>query len=220
MKALSLWNPWPEAIFLPKEIEVDGPDGAVVKVALKAKSIENRGRWVDGTPQLAQGRRLVGSTFLLHAAQRYRRVAFDETVEAILDVLNPAPGPARLAVLARFAVTEVALRGRHHGEGIFVPAPAMPFGALVGTAKLAALVQTLPGGCRVPLFSGMVPPCPLCGETRLRGALTCPKADPWAQRGAVGLVLDEVRRLPAPIRYAGSQGWFDVDEKVLKMGAT
>ncbi len=170
MKALSLWQPWAHA------------------VCHLGKRIENRDRWHEGTPQLAQARRLVGSTILIHAAQSCgTRADFDNAVLVIRSRVTVGPGLAQISAW---------------GDR-WVPDPSLPRMALVARATLSAVVRTTSGGHR---YAGDGTACDLCGNPACG---TCPKADPWAQPG-VGLVLAAVVPLPAPIPFKGAQGWFDV----------
>ncbi len=50
------------------------------------------------------------------------------------------------------------------------------------------------------------------------GPVECPKADPWAIPGQVGLVLADVAALATPVHFRGAQGFFDVPDDIFNAG--
>lgn len=189
MRALSIRQPWAWAILHA------------------GKRVENRG-WQEGSGNLAAARRLVGQKLLLHASKGIGRGEFDEAVESIIDVVKPQAGNERRAFLASLAKMHVPLRGKHHGEGTWRPADGLPFGGIVGRARLADVRRTARNGCRW----GRDSKCLLCGMSpgETLGGL-CPKADPWAVPGAVGLILADVEPLPF-VSLKGALGFFEVPD--------
>lgn len=186
--ALSLWQPWAYA------------------VCHLGKRIENRSAWHEGTPALSTARRLVGSRILIHAAKGSgTRAEFTAAIEWMLRgrLAEGAAirGPVALECSGRDS------QGPYH---YWQPAASLPRMALVARATLAAVVHTTIDGHR---WDAQEDVCKLCGGQVRHPVLSapprCPKADPWAIPG-VGLVLADVETLPAPVRYAGRQGWFRV----------
>jgi hypothetical protein len=87
----------------------------------------------------------------------------------------------------------------------------LPLGALVGRARLAGVVLTENGGHRRSVPGAR---CDACGQD-MRDRSRCPKANPWAIDGAVGLLLEDRQKLVKPIPYKGALGLFEVSDEVL-----
>jgi hypothetical protein len=174
VKALSLWQPWAYAIMH------------------LGKRDENRGPHVA-----AQARGMVGQTIAIHASQSVGKLDdFDGAVDTILDICVPPPNPG--SVRADFAAPFARLCQELTGTR-WRPAKFLPRGAIVGTAKLVAVHQTMLDGRRYRLLPGNVSQ-QIFGES------------PWAVLGAYQLILEDVRALDKPILRAGHQGFFDVPE--------
>lgn len=197
MKAISLWAPWPIAIFWPEPTKAGDP---------APKRIENRTSWREGSPALGLARKLVGDRIWLHSALGHgNRSDFESACDFIVGILGPTVIP-KLIERPRFAGTRPIA---------WPPAKSLPRGALVGSAKLVEVVWTLNNGHRTAdrqLRNGGA--CSLCGQDY--SAYTCPKADPWAFERSIGLVLAEVEPLEKPIELKGRQGWFNVPDEVLR----
>jgi hypothetical protein len=98
----------------------------------------------------------------------------------------------------------------------------LPRGAIVARSELVDAAYTDGRGHRL---AGQYPnprrplekPCKLCGMMPRdpARALLCPKADPWAIPGQLGLVLADVASLAKPIAWKGTLGFFDVPADVL-----
>jgi hypothetical protein len=175
MKALSLTQPWAETILH------------------HGKRIENRMAWKGCSYR---------GPILLHAAKGVgTRDAFEDTVDQILDILKPAPGAERLAMLDPVAICRIGGRGRHHAEGWFAPAPTLKRGGIIGRARIVDVTQpsALPRGVHAEVaFENWV----------RRGG------DPSQRRwwfGGFALVLDEVEPLPF-VPWKGALGLFDIPD--------
>ncbi len=171
MKALSIRQPWIWAILNA------------------GKRIENRSKW--------RGCSYRGPV-LLHAAKGCGRGEFDDGIESILSIVRPTPGEERLKFKATLAEMHVALRGVHHGEGTWRPAPALPFGGIVGRAQIVVVI--LPGG----VYSSRAAPKDPAESAE----------SPW-YIGGLALVLADVEPLPF-VPWKGSLGLFEVDEGALE----
>ncbi len=149
------------------------------------KRVENRD-WDLRGGNIAQARRLVGADILVHASKGCTGDEWDDACEFMASFPHPHTGPK--------------------GETI----KTITRGAIVGTARLVDVVHTLSQGCRLSVRGeGII--CQLCGETR-RASSGCPKADPWAIPGTVGLILDDVRPLATPVPFKGALGFFEVPD--------
>lgn len=88
----------------------------------------------------------------------------------------------------------------------------LPRGGIVARARLADAVWTDRGGHRRMLGES----CRLCGapaelpEDLGRATGTCPKPDPWAIPGALGLILADVEPLGVCVPWRGMLGLFPV----------
>lgn len=92
----------------------------------------------------------------------------------------------------------------------------LPRGGIVGVCDLVDVVRTFGTGHQRRALSGggSERPCLLCGAVAsVHGELAgpCPKADPWAIPGEIGLVLANVRPLPF-VPFKGALGFFDVPD--------
>jgi hypothetical protein len=156
------------------------------------KGVENR-EWERGP------RWMVGQTFLIHAAKGCTRGELCAAAACMSDIYEarPWPGSTILPALAR-----------------------VPKGAIVGRSRLAEVVKTTPEGHRYRPTENHT--CTLCGEgavLRRGGPPPCPKADPWAVPGALGLILADVETIETPVPVKGALGFFEVDDALL-VGAT
>lgn len=182
MKALSIWQPWASAIIATLPTESIPPRN------WRWKRVENRA-WSGRSPAFTQARALIGTPILIHAAARYVRRDFDETMDGVVRTINPAPGPEGLAFLAALGVElQVQLRGVRQYGGVWTPLPSMPFGAIVGRMTIASIRRNTSADQAV---------------------------DPWAIPEQIGLRLYQVHRLVKPIPYRGAQGFFDVPTAAL-----
>jgi hypothetical protein len=171
-------------------------------VLFGSKRIENLD-WLRTPALVTRAKGVRGAAILLHAAQGCTRAEYERAVAFMAD-----------RRLARPAWCEDELGLDRHPV---IPAlRALPRGALVGRARVADVVQTLAGGCRISFSAGALSPCLLCGETRLHGDLCCPKPDPWAIPMTVGLVLADVEALPDPFYCNGRTPFFEVPEHMLQ----
>lgn len=195
MKALSIRQPWIHAI---------------MKLG---KRVENRD-WAGCSHR---------GPVLLHASSRVvlrptKRdpETFGDGVDRILEILKPAPGAERLKLLEPFAFMSVPMTGKHHGEGLWRPAPTLPFGGIVGRARIVDTGRVAETGHvwddRHPLR------CKLgCGGVwgvAYDRNNACPKESPWAAAGALALVLADVEPVPF-IPWRGSLGFFEVPDGVV-----
>jgi hypothetical protein len=140
---------------------------------------------------------------LLHAAKTLVLRDFDEDVDAIIEIVNPRPGEERLKMLGPLAKMHVPLRGERHGEGSWRPAPSLPFGGIVGRARIVDVIY--------PGFAfGRVAPAST-GE-RLEE-----DQGRW-YAGGLALVLADVEPLPF-VHFKGSLGFFDVPDKLIQEAA-
>jgi hypothetical protein len=176
VKALSLTQPW---------------CGAILHLG---KRIENRQRW--------KGCAYRGPV-LLHAAKGIgTRDDFNDTVEAILDALNPDAGPARLEVLRQLgAEVQIGGRGRHHAEGSFVPSSHMPRMGVVGIAMIDNVIRTETDARRAEV------------DTIAREPFAGPQMRWWM--GGFALLLKDVRPLPF-LPWKGALGLFEIPDNVAK----
>lgn len=189
-KALSVHQPWIEAICLPEPTEPGAP---------RPKRIDNRDTWQERHPAITVARKLVGSRILLHASLSVgKREEFGMACEVIVSIMGPANIVPRLVTPNRARVA-------------WPPASSLPRGALVAWATLADVVTTTPDGHRTEVNPHGRSACRLCGA---RTNAPCAKPDPWASPG-IGLVFADVARLPAPIPFTGRQGWFNVSVDVV-----
>ena len=116
MIALSLLQPWAHA------------------VAHLGKPIENREKW--------RGCSYRGE-IMIHASKGVGTIDdFDSACETILDIVKPAPGRARLAMLRPFAEMRTGVRGRHHAEGVWFPAPSLHRGGIVARARIDGVIAS------------------------------------------------------------------------------
>jgi len=178
MKALSIRQPWTWAILNA------------------GKRCENRG-WDPNGSNVAQARRLVGSTIFLHAGKGCTLDEYEGARDFMADRLlagdqrAPLPGAETLPAL---------------GD--------LPRGFLVARALLVGLVRTSEGGHRWRWWENRA--CLLCGgnvPSEDREQTTCPKAAPWAIPGCLGLILADVVPLAEPVPFKGALGFFEVDER-------
>lgn len=130
---------------------------------------------------------------LIHASKGCGREEFDDAVDAILDIVHPAPGGGRLEFLSTLAKMHVPLRGVRHGEGQWRPAPELPFGGIVGRAEVVDVIQVTSSG--TPWTSK---------------AHAAELHSPW-HTGGFALVLTNVEPLPF-VPWKGALGIFDVDQ--------
>ncbi len=187
MKALSIRQPWAWAI------------------CHAGKRVENR-EWLSSSPSLHVARRLVGQTIAIHASagSTYREHVDAAAWMVERGLVNAGTGiEVDLAAAARGAPTIPTWR-------------ALPRGVLVARARIADVVQTTPEGHRYrPIMNHT---CTLCGEHGVLRRVpppACPKADPWAIPGCVGLILADVEPLPAPAPFRGALGFFEVPDELL-----
>ena len=201
MKALSIMQPWLWAILHGGE---------------KAKRCENRD-WEDAPGLISQALALVGTTILLHAGKgvgtQQDFAAAVDSIGAIFGCEHPPEDLARVHYR----------RGRGRPGGVWVFADDLFRGAIVGRARLDAVVLTDDFDHRLPhkrtergAMGGEVWDrlCSLCGaEAALVG--NCPNADPWAIPGQIGLLLADVEELEGPVLRKGFLGFFEVPDEVL-----
>lgn len=160
------------------------------------KRCENRD-WDPSGGNISQARRLVGQTIFIHAGKGCTIDEYEGAGEFMRDVyaLRPWEGSTILPALKSAALIR---------------------GAIVGSARLAEVVYTTIDGHR---WDGREDLCKLCG----RNAITmhvgsspgCPRADPWAIPGCIGLILADVEPIAAPIPFKGALGFFDVPREVI-----
>lgn len=151
------------------------------------KRIENR-EWEVGSGNVYAARRIIaeGGVFLIHAAKGCAREEYLEAGEFMRD----------------------AYRARPWEGSTILPAPdKLTRGALVARARLVGLARLNPFGHRA---SGMDMRCSACGADA--DSTKCPKLDPWANPGALGLILADVEPLAVPIPLKGFLGFFDVPD--------
>jgi len=151
------------------------------------KRVENRG-WDLRGGNVAQARRLVGSDILIHAAKGCTRDEWEEACFFMSGFAHPHTGPK--------------------GETL----QTIPRGAIVARAQLVDVVQNGRTGHRWAAGSNR---CALCGQTDQTMIVDCPKADPWAVPGAMGLILDDVRPLATPVPFKGALGFFEVPDSLI-----
>lgn len=164
MKALSIRQPWAWAI-----LNAD-------------KRLENRD-WAGCAYRGA---------VLLHASKSVgTRDEFDDAVETILAIANPAAGAERIAFLRTLAAMQIGGRGYHHAEGHWVPAPELRRGGIVGRARIHSVIR---GG----------------------SDLSADQRAWWA--GGFALVLADVEPLPF-VPCKGALGFFDVPDYALARAA-
>lgn len=169
MKALSLTQPWAHA------------------VVHLGKRIENR-NWRGCSYR---------GPILIHAAKSVgARMAFDEAVEKILDVVKPTAGTERLALLQPFAEMHVIARGIHHAEGFWMPAPTLERGGIIGRARIDGVIRS---DADFAAYAANTPG----GEAQRAW---------WF--GGFALVLADVEPLPF-VRCNGALGLFEVPESVI-----
>lgn len=155
------------------------------------KRCENRD-WKEA--KVTRARNLVGSEILIHAGLGCTMTQY---TGAMLDMLP------RVRTVTDHAADRAHL-------------PALPYladlprGAIVARAKLADVVQTTAEGHRYHPTQNHT--CILCGALGVlgRSVSPCPTPDPWAIPGCVGLVLDDVLPLDAPVPFSGALGFFRV----------
>ncbi len=194
MRALSIRQPWVHAILH------------------FGKRVENRS-WEEGSGNLAAARRLIGHDILIHASNGVGTLGdFDSAVEAMLDAANLEGQEARDALHCGGVADEMR-RG-------WVPALALPRGAIVARARLVDVARTMLGGHRIVTglaISARTWRCLLCDEASAERICDgeCPKADPWAVPGVLGLILADVVPLAAPVPFKGALGFFEAPDGIL-----
>lgn len=163
-----------------------------------AWAILHAGKRVENRVWKAAPRFMVGQTFLIHAAAGCTRDEYIEgayTMRSIARMVGRSPWPKDVTRIPALA--------------------EMTRGALVGRARLVAAVRTTEMGHRVAERGPIV--CELCGGgAEAIAECECPLFDPWAVSGALGLILDDVQPLPAPIPFKGALGFFDVPDSILE----
>lgn len=173
MKTLSVMQPWVEAM------------------VLLGKPLENRERSDGKMPDLCRHR----GPLLLHASKGVgTRDDFDSAVESIRGIV----GESAREKIHEFAQLHVPIRGKHHGEGIWIPKPTMKRGGIVAVCEVVAHVTP----------DGLVWTAPSGGGTIRH--LTNEEAR-WHNTGSFGLVLRNVRRVPQFYACAGTTWLFDTD---------
>ena len=164
------------------------------------KRAENRD-WLNSPGLLGQARALVGKTILLHACKGCTREEYQDAVDFMVDI-------------------EAVCGGRSYDADFAKPLPPrlndLTRGAILARAKLAEVVATIHGGHRRAART-LGSSCLLCGARWTTERAACPKADPWAIPGTVGLILADVVALPEPVPYSGKLGFFDVPQELLRM---
>jgi len=170
-----------------------------------SKRCENRA-WLGAPGLLAQARSLVSQRFAVHAAAGTGTRAAAHA--AALDVICIV-GPTCDAFVS--------------AGGRWLPAPELPRGAIVATARLAEVRHIVDNDAHIEIVGpdGKVHyrrPVgdPMGDEARARPGYRVIEraADPWAIPGTVGLLLADVRVLPVPVPCKGAQGWWTVPEGV------
>lgn len=169
MKALSLRQPWAHAVLH------------------LGKRVENRD-WAGCSYR---------GPVLLHASKTLVLRDFDEWMDSIINIVNPKPGNERLEMLKPLAYMSVPLRGKHHGEGTWRPAPTLPLGGIVGRARIDGIINDSRD------FA-----------TYAAGVKNGEQQRDWWM-GGFALVLTDVEPLPF-IPWKGSLGFFDVPDDVLR----
>jgi len=120
---------------------------------------------------------------LLHASKTLVLRKFDEDVESILDIEKPCANGERLKLLESLAVLTPrgsAKAREAHGEPLWRPAPTLPFGGIVGRARIVDVI-TQPGA----------PPGMRCHLSTRPPTEDCPCRSPW-YGGGFALVLADV----------------------------
>lgn len=168
MKALSIRQPWAHAILH------------------LGKRVENRD-WAGCSYR---------GPVLLHAAKSLVLRDFNEDVESILDIVKPATNGEKWAALDQFAYRRAPVAGKHRGEYSWRPAPSLPFGGIVGRARIVDIIDLSPAGP--------------ARTSRAHGAQL---SSPW-YAGGFALVLADVEPLPF-IPYKGALGFFDVPDHLV-----
>ncbi len=127
---------------------------------------------------------------LIHAAKGCTIAEFDDTAESIL--------------CARGILAKPELPELHD----------LPRGAIVARVRLVAVARNGIGGHRwsCPCSDGGA--CTLCGEP-LPTTRRCPKPDPWAVPGCLGLILADVVPLATPVPFKGALGFFEVPDELV-----
>lgn len=149
------------------------------------KRIENR-EWDLRGGNIAQARRLVGSDILIHAAKGCTYDEWEDAADFMGSFAHPNTATERVTI------------------------KTVPRGFIVAMAKLARVTYTTLHEHRNTLDRIE---CNLCGAPIPEmGGEPCPKADPWAIPGTVGLILDDVRLLPHPVPFKGALGFFEVPD--------
>lgn len=102
------------------------------------------------------------------------------------------------------------IRRASRAPGLHVPVPSeLPRGGIVGRATLISTVRTTDAGHRIELpVRDLV--CQLCGGHAFASGVVCPKADPWAILGALGLILADAEPLPF-VQCRGALGLFNAN---------
>jgi len=101
------------------------------------------------------------------------------------------------------------------------PLNELPRGALVGRCELVDARWTdVRGHQRSGRWPGQAvrKPCALCGVSVQdpTNDRPCPKADPWAERGSLALILEKVQVFKMPVPWTGQLGFFDVPDDVIE----
>lgn len=160
------------------------------------KGVENR-EWDPDGGNVAHARRLIadGGEFLIHASKGCTGDEYLDAGDFMRDVYAARPWDGSTILPA-------------------LKSPLLTRGAIVARARLVDLIHTGNGGHR--RASGRFSPgtmCLACGSDMTdRDAPPCPKADPWAIPGCLGLILADVRPLAEPVPFKGALGFFDVPD--------
>jgi hypothetical protein len=160
------------------------------------KRVENR-QWAPFSGNAAAARRLVErrERFLIHAAKGCTRGEYEDACDFMRSVYREQPW---------------------EGSTIVPHLDKMTRGALVASARIVSIIETDDFDHRLaPGKYGPGSMCLLCGQEAAKVA-DCPKADPWAIPGGLGLILADVEPLPTPIPFKGALGFFDVPDYALE----
>lgn len=160
------------------------------------KRVENR-EWDPHGGNVGQARNLIEATVLIHAGKGCTVDEYEGAVDFLRDVYAAQPWEGSTVVPR-------------------LKNPALTRGALVARARLADLITTDEFGHRWPSLAGSEAAfCQLCRRYQAAADFRCPKADPWAIPGCVGLVLADVEPLGEPIPFKGALGFFNVPDELL-----
>lgn len=166
MKALSIRQPWCHAILH------------------LGKRVENR----DWSGCAYRG------PVLLHASKTLVRREFHDAVQSIVEIINAKPGEEG-ALVSRFAHVEYPKRGMFAAEPRCCPVPDLPFGGIVGRARIVDAFDQRSSAPKDP--------------RTWTAAMS-----PW-YAGGFALVLADVEPLPF-IPWKGSLGFFDVPDEIVE----